>query len=59
MAAALWVTKEVGVKKDTIGQKKETWWKRRFESDITNLRRDIRERDEEKLEGREKEKLRN
>ena len=47
MAVALSVTKEAGVKKGTIGQKKETWWKRRFESDITNLRRDIRERDKE------------
>ena len=25
MAAAIWVTKEVGVKKDKIGQKKEPW----------------------------------
>ena len=41
MAAALWVAKEVGVKKDKIGEKKEPWWKRRIESDITNLRRDI------------------
>ena len=41
MAAALWVAKEVGVKKDKTGGKKEPWWKRRIESDITNLRRDI------------------
>ena len=41
MAATIWVTKEVGVKKDKIGQKKEPWWKRRIESDIANLRRDI------------------
>ena len=41
MATALWVAKEVGVKKDKIGEKKEPWWKRRIESDITNLRRDI------------------
>ena len=41
MAAALWVAKEVGVKKDNIGEKKEPRWKRRFESDKTSLRRDI------------------
>ena len=33
MSATLWVAKEVGVKKDNIGEKKEPWWKRRFESD--------------------------
>ena len=32
MAAALWVAKEVGVKKGKIGEKKEPWWKRRIES---------------------------
>ena len=37
MAAALWVAKEVGVKKDNIGEKKEPRWKRRFESDKTSL----------------------
>ena len=51
MAAALWVAKEVEVKKGKRGEKKEPWWKRRIESDITNLRRDInrleRERQEE------------
>ena len=41
MAAASWVAKEVGVKKGKIGEKREPWWKRRIESDITNLRRDI------------------
>ena len=41
MAAALWVAKEIGVKKGKRGKKKEPWWKRRIESDITNLRRDI------------------
>ena len=41
MAAALWVAKEVGVKKDKIGKRKESWWKRRIENDITNLERDI------------------
>ena len=41
MAAALWVAKEVGVKKGKIGDKKEPWQKRRIESDITTLRRDI------------------
>ena len=29
MAAAVWFAKEVGVKKDKIGEKKEPWWKRR------------------------------
>ena len=41
MAAAFWVAKEVGVKKGKIGEKKEPWWKKRIESVITNLRRDI------------------
>ena len=41
MAAAVWVAKEVGVKKDKRGEEKEPWWKRRIESDITNLKRDI------------------
>ena len=62
MAAALWVTKEVGMKKGKIGEHKEPWWKKRAESDITNLRRDINRlerRDKEKLEGKEGERLRN
>ena len=29
MAAALWVTKEVGVKKGKIGEHKEPWWKKK------------------------------
>ena len=29
------------MKKGKIGEKKEPWWKRRIESDISNLRRDI------------------
>ena len=41
MAAAVWVAKEVGVKKDKREEEKEPWWKRRIESDITNLKRDI------------------
>ena len=41
MAAALWVAKEVGVKKGKSEEKKEPWWKRRIESDITNLRKNI------------------
>ena len=41
MAAALSVAKEVGMKNGKIGEKKASWWKRRIESDITNLRRDI------------------
>ena len=40
-AAALSIAKAVGVKKCKIGEKKEPWWKRRTESDITNLGRDI------------------
>ena len=41
MATTLWVLKQVGVKKGKRGEKKEPWWKRITESDITNLRRDI------------------
>ena len=41
MTAALRVTKEVEVKKGKILRKKEPWWKRRIESDIINLGRDI------------------
>ena len=48
MAAALWVAKEVGVKKDNIGEKKEPRWKRRFESDKTSLRRDINRLEKER-----------
>ena len=50
MAAASWVAKEVGVKKGKIGEKKEPWWKRRIESDITNLRRDINRLERERWE---------
>ena len=42
MAAILSFANEVGVKKRKIGEKKEPWWKRRIQSDITNLRRDIK-----------------
>ena len=35
------VVKEVGAKKGKRGEKKEPWWKKRYKSDITNLRRDI------------------
>ena len=31
MAAALWVAKEVGMRKDKRGEKYEPWWKRRIE----------------------------
>ena len=31
MAAALWVAKEVGMRKDKRGEKNEPWWKRRTE----------------------------
>ena len=48
MAAAPWVAKEVGVKKGKIGEKKEPWWKRRIETDITNLRRHIRRLERER-----------
>ena len=50
MAAALWVAKEVGVMKDKIGEKKEEskWWKRRIESDITNMRRGINKLERER-----------
>ena len=41
MAAAHWVAKEVGVKKGKNGEIKGSWWKRRIESDMTNLRKDI------------------
>ena len=41
MTAALRVTKEVEVKKGKILRKKGPWWKRRIESDIINLGRDI------------------
>ena len=40
MAVALWVAKEVGLKKGKR-EKMEPWWKRRVERNITNLRRDI------------------
>ena len=42
MAAALWLAKEVGVKKGKRGEKKEPWCKRKIESDITKLRKDIK-----------------
>ena len=41
LARALWVAKEVGMKKGKIGDRKEPWWERRIESYIINLRRDI------------------
>ena len=52
MAAALWLAKEVAVKKGKRGEKKEPWWKRKIESDITKLGKDIKRlerKDEEKL----------
>ena len=39
MAAALWVAKEVGVKKGNIAEKKEPRWKRRIETDDCNWTR--------------------
>ena len=41
MAAALWVTKVVGVRKDKKEEKKGQWSKRRIRSDIANQRKDI------------------
>ena len=57
-AAALWMAKEVGVKQGKRGEKKDPWWKR-IERDITNLKRNWKGKDEEKLEGKERERLRN
>ena len=48
MGAALWVAKEVGFQKGKIGEKKEPWWKRTIESDITNLRKDIKRLERER-----------
>ena len=48
MAADLWVAKEVEVKRGKIGEKKEPWWKRIIESDITNQRRDVNRLEREK-----------
>ena len=45
------------MKKSKIREKKEPWWKRRLENDITN--RISTDRDEEKLDGKERERLRN
>ena len=39
---------QVGVKKSKRGEEKEPWWKRRIESDITNLRRNIKKLEREK-----------
>ena len=48
MAAAVWVAKEVGVKKDKRRkEEKEPWWKR-IESDITNLKEDINRLEKER-----------
>ena len=60
MAAALQVAKEVGkirVKKGKIREINEPWQKRRLESDVTN--RISTDCDVEKLEGKERERLRN
>ena len=60
MAAALWIAKEVGVKKGKRGEKKEPSWKIRIESDITNLRRDINRLERERqgeTRGKEKTKI--
>ena len=54
MAAALWVAKEVGLKKGKRGEKKELWWKRRVESDITNLKRDISKKGQMRRNWRER-----
>ena len=51
MAAVFCVATESGVKKGKRGERKELWSKRRTESDVSSLRRDInrlkRERSEE------------
>ena len=57
MAAALWVATDVGVKKGKIGEKKESWWKRRVEIDITNLRRDINRERQGESGGKGKRKI--
>ena len=59
IAAAFWIAKEVGVINNKIGEKKEPWWKRRIESDITNLGRDINRLQKERQEtgGKEKRKI--
>ena len=38
MTATLQAAKEVGMKKDKKGEKKQPWWKRRTQRDISNLR---------------------
>ena len=41
MAVVFCVATESGVKKGKRGERKELWSKRRTESDVSNLRRDI------------------
>ena len=48
MAAALWISKDVGVQKGKTGEKKQPWLKRRIESDIANLRRDVNRLEKER-----------
>ena len=48
MAAALWVTKVVGVRKDKKEEKKGQWSKRRIRSDIANQRKDINKLERER-----------
>ena len=48
MAAALWISKDVGVQNSKTGEKKQPCWKRRIESDIANLRRDINRLEKER-----------
>ena len=59
MAAALCDVKEVGVKKGKIEEKKKPWWKRRIESDITNLRSDINRLERERQEETERKRKKN
>ena len=40
-AAGAWVTDQLGLKKNEGGKKKDTWWKRRIEEDIMQLKKDI------------------
>ena len=59
MAAALWVAKEVGLKKGKR-EKMEPWWKRRIESNTwEGISPYQRGKDEDKLEGKERGRLRN
>ena len=40
-AAGAWVADQLGLKKYEGGKKKDSWWKRRTEEDIEQLKKDI------------------